>query len=195
MFDLRRSASRHAPLTRLYLFQVEGNMFMVYNMGTADHPIGDISVRVNDNQYHVVRFTRSGANSTIQLDDYNVQTQHPPGHQLSVFNSQAKIQVGGRWSAGKKKVERAFSGVISGLVFNGIRVLDLAAAEDRRTLVRGDVQVGQSRLSTGPPRAPPLRLPIYSPLFSAADQVAIGPAPRASPAHAADLALCYTRLG
>ncbi|KAE8750772.1 hypothetical protein FOCC_FOCC002482 [Frankliniella occidentalis] len=132
---------------------VEGNMFMVYNMGTSDHPIGDISVRVNDNQYHVVRFTRSGANSTIQIDDYNVQTQHPPGHQLSVFNSQSKIQVGGRWSANKKKVERAFSGVISGLVFNGIRVLDLASSKDRRTLVRGEVLVRvcpcQTRLASG----------------------------------------------
>ena len=61
-------------------FQVEGNIFMVYNMGTNDHPIGEINVKVNDNQYHVVRFTRSGANSTIQVDDYNVQTNHPAGN-------------------------------------------------------------------------------------------------------------------
>ncbi|KAK3926655.1 Neurexin-3, partial [Frankliniella fusca] len=140
---------------------VEGNMFMVYNMGTSDHPIGDISVRVNDNQYHVVRFTRSGANSTIQIDDYNVQTQHPPGHQLSVFNSQSKIQVGGRWSASKKKVERAFSGVISGLVFNGIRVLDLAASKDRRTLVRGEVQPLKSL--AGRKHEPPQRMQQTSP--------------------------------
>lgn len=53
---------------------------MVYNMGTNDHPIGEINVKVNDNAYHVVRFTRSGANSTIQIDDYNVQTNHPTGY-------------------------------------------------------------------------------------------------------------------
>jgi hypothetical protein len=52
-------------------------------MGTNDHPIGEIGVKVNDNAYHVVRFTRSGANSTIQVDDYNVQTSHPEGNNLS----------------------------------------------------------------------------------------------------------------
>jgi len=52
---------------------------MVYNMGKNDHPIGEIGVKVNDNAYHVVRFTRSGANSTIQVDDYNVQMNHPAG--------------------------------------------------------------------------------------------------------------------
>ena len=52
---------------------------MVYNMGTNDHPIGEIGVKVNDNAYHVIKFTRSGANSTIQIDDYNVQTNHPSG--------------------------------------------------------------------------------------------------------------------
>lgn len=56
---------------------------MVYNMGTNDHPIGEIGVKVNDNAYHVVRFTRSGANSTIQVDDYNVQTNHPEGNNFS----------------------------------------------------------------------------------------------------------------
>jgi len=52
---------------------------MVYNMGTNDHPIGEVGVKVNDNQYHVVRFTRSGANSTLQIDDYSVQTLNPGG--------------------------------------------------------------------------------------------------------------------
>lgn len=60
-------------------FQVDGNVFMVYNMGTEDHPIGELSVNVNDHQYHVVRFTRSGPNSTIQIDDHNVRTKQPTG--------------------------------------------------------------------------------------------------------------------
>ncbi|PNF32109.1 hypothetical protein B7P43_G02829 [Cryptotermes secundus] len=120
---------------------VEGNIFMVYNMGTNDHPIGEIGVKVNDNAYHVVRFTRSGANSTIQVDDYNVQTNHPEGHQLSVFNSQAQIQIGGKWNHAKQRVERPFSGVMAGLVFNGLRLLDLASEKDGRTSVRGDVQL------------------------------------------------------
>ncbi|PSN31987.1 Neurexin-3 [Blattella germanica] len=120
---------------------VEGNIFMVYNMGTNDHPIGEIGVKVNDNAYHVVKFTRSGANSTIQIDDYNVQTNHPSGHQLSVFNSQSQIQIGGKWNHAKQRIERPFSGVMAGLVFNGLRLLDLASEKDGRTSVRGDVQL------------------------------------------------------
>ncbi|XP_046998627.1 neurexin-1 isoform X1 [Schistocerca americana] len=119
---------------------VEGNIFMVYNMGTNDHPIGEIGVKVNDNQYHVVRFTRSGANSTIQVDDYNIQTNHPAGHQLTVFNSQSKVQVGGKWNNYTKRIERPFSGVMAGIVFNGLRILDLAAEGDVRTTLRGDVR-------------------------------------------------------
>ena len=53
---------------------------MVYNMGTADHPMEEGGIKVNDGDYHVIRVTRSGANSTIQVDDYNVLTKHPPGN-------------------------------------------------------------------------------------------------------------------
>ncbi|XP_021923606.1 neurexin-3 isoform X3 [Zootermopsis nevadensis] len=120
---------------------VEGNIFMVYNMGTNDHPIGEVGVKVNDNAYHVIQFTRSGANSTIQVDDYNVQTNHPTGHQLSVFNSQAQIQIGGKWNDAKQRVERPFSGVMAGLVFNGLRLLDLASEKNGHISVRGDVQL------------------------------------------------------
>lgn len=52
-----------------------------------------------------------------------------PGHQLSVFNSQAQIQVGGKWNRAKQKVERPFVGVMAGLVLNGLRLLDLAAEQ------------------------------------------------------------------
>lgn len=66
------------------------------------------------------------------------------GHQLSVFNNQAAIQIGGKWNREKQRIERPFSGVISGLVFNGLRILDLAYEKDRRTEIRGDV----SRVTT-----------------------------------------------
>lgn len=48
----------------------------MFNVGTNDLPLGEIGVKVNDNNYHVVRFTRSGGNATLQIDDYNVQTLH-----------------------------------------------------------------------------------------------------------------------
>ncbi|XP_051160690.1 neurexin-1 [Leptopilina boulardi] len=120
---------------------VEGNVFAVYNMGTNDHPLGEVGIKVNDNQYHVIRFTRSGANSTLQVDDYNLQSNHPSGHQMAVFNSQSTIQVGGRWNRSKGRVDRPFLGVVSGLVVNGVRILELAAAKDGKVTSRGDVQL------------------------------------------------------
>lgn len=62
-------------------------MFAFYNMGTNDHPIGEVGVKVNDNQYHVVRFTRTGPNSTLQVDDYNLQSNHPSGKWSPLFLS------------------------------------------------------------------------------------------------------------
>lgn len=58
-----------------------------------------------------------------------------------VFNSQATIQIGGRWNRSKGRIERPFLGVIAGLVVNGARILDLTAARDPRTATRGDVQL------------------------------------------------------
>lgn len=55
---------------------------MVYNMGTQDQPIGEIGTKVNDNAYHIIRFIRNGANSTLQLDDFNTQTIYPAGNTI-----------------------------------------------------------------------------------------------------------------
>lgn len=63
------------------------------------------------------------------------------GHQLTVFNSQSTIQVGGRWNRSKGRVERPFLGVIAGLVINGAKILELAAAKDGKVTTRGDVQL------------------------------------------------------
>ena len=55
-------------------------------MGTMDHPIGELFEKVNDGQYHVVKFTRSGANSTIQVDDLTVMTKYPTGNKRVIFS-------------------------------------------------------------------------------------------------------------
>ena len=50
---------------------------VVYNLGQQDIIVKDSSVRVNDGKYHVVRFTRDGINSSLQVDDNkvsNIQT-------------------------------------------------------------------------------------------------------------------------
>ncbi|XP_042874196.1 neurexin-1-like isoform X2 [Penaeus japonicus] len=140
---------------------VDGNIFMVYNMGTEDHPVGEVMAKVNDGIYHVVRFVRSGSNATVQIDDYEVRSKNPKenvelsdlkvlkklrsriwhGHQLSVFNAQSRLQIGGRRARRSTAIERPFKGVISGLVLNGERPLDLAAERDPRVNVRGDVHL------------------------------------------------------
>lgn len=77
---------------------MEGNVFVVFNVGTNDLPLGDISVKVNDNNYHVVRFVRNGANATLQIDDYNVQTLSPQGIHTNtqIFNDTNVILLFGK---------------------------------------------------------------------------------------------------
>lgn len=63
------------------------------------------------------------------------------GHQLQIFNSQSQIQIGGKWSKNKARIERPFAGIIAGVVVNSLRILDLAAEKDIHTSIRGDVQL------------------------------------------------------
>lgn len=48
-------------------------------MGTDDITIDEPAVIVNDGKYHVVRFTRSGGNATLQVDNHPVIERYPPG--------------------------------------------------------------------------------------------------------------------
>ena len=66
------------------------------------------------------------------------------GRQLTVFNSQSQIQLGGKWNPTLNRVARPFRGVLAGLVYNGLRPLDLAADGNKRTKIQGDVRVLES---------------------------------------------------
>ncbi|XP_012544066.2 neurexin 1 isoform X2 [Bombyx mori] len=115
---------------------IRGNLFMVYNVGAGDHPLGDETTRVDDGAYHVARFTRNGSRSSLQLDNYDVIIRHPQGGQQStIFNSMSVVTVGGGGGSA-----RPYSGVLAGLVVDGVRVLELAAAGDPAVSVRGDVR-------------------------------------------------------
>ena len=46
---------------------------VVYNLGQQDIMLRDSNMRVNDGKYHVVRFVRTGVNSTLQVDDNQVR--------------------------------------------------------------------------------------------------------------------------
>ena len=60
-------------------FQVDGSVFVVYNVGLTDHTISDPYVKVNDGVYHVIRFIRTGANATLMIDDLPQQVKVPTG--------------------------------------------------------------------------------------------------------------------
>ena len=52
---------------------------MIFNVGTDDIAIEEHGVMVSDGKYHVVRFTRSGGNATLQVDNQPVIERYPIG--------------------------------------------------------------------------------------------------------------------
>ena len=103
-----------------------------------DIALEDTSVRVNDGSYHVIRFIRTGANATLQIDDFKTQRKNPSGRQMLVFNTQNLLQIGGKWNeGGLNRIDRPFIGVMAGFVFNGLRPLDLAKETHPLTKIQG----------------------------------------------------------
>ncbi|XP_026078441.1 neurexin-1a-like isoform X18 [Carassius auratus] len=117
--------------------QIErGNVRVVFNVGTDDINIEETSKFVNDGKYHIIRFTRSGGNATLQVDDLPVIERYPTGRQLTIFNSQTTIKIGG-WEKGS----RPFQGQLSGLYYNGLKVLNMAAEGDPNVRVEGSARL------------------------------------------------------
>lgn len=131
----------------LQLELLDGHVLAVYNLGTEDIDIGELGIPVNDGRYHIVRLTRSGQNSTLQIDNHNVLTRSPsstgPGgqRQMNIFNAHARVEIGGHLNVLRGSIEKPFVGIIAGLVFNGHRLLDMAAEDDPRVKVQGDVDL------------------------------------------------------
>ncbi|XP_028845756.1 neurexin-1a-beta-like isoform X25 [Denticeps clupeoides] len=155
----------------------KGNIAVVFNVGTDDINIEERSKFVNDGKYHIVRFTRSGGNATLQVDDLPVIERYPTGNidnerlaiarqripyrlgrvvdewlldkgrQLTIFNSQTTIQIGG-W---EKDQSRSFQGQMSGLYYNGLKVFNMAVEGDPNIRIEGSVRlVGESPASITP---------------------------------------------
>ncbi|XP_051903109.1 neurexin-2-like isoform X17 [Hippocampus zosterae] len=168
---LVRVESTHGLGDYLQLHINQGKIGVIFNVGTDDITIDEPAVMVNDGKYHVVRFTRSGGNATLQVDNYPVIERYPPGHydnerlaiarqripyrlgrvvdewlldkgrQLTIFNSQAAIKIGGQ------DKNRPFQGQISGLYYNGLQVLKLAAENDPSVQVEGNLRLVGDALS------------------------------------------------
>ncbi|XP_020564522.1 neurexin-1 isoform X6 [Oryzias latipes] len=168
---LVRVESTHGLGDYLQLHIDQGKIGVIFNVGTDDITIDEPAVIVNDGKYHVVRFTRSGGNATLQVDNHPVIERYPPGHydnerlaiarqripyrlgrvvdewlldkgrQLTIFNSQAAIKIGGQDKG------RPFQGQISGLYYNGLQVLKLAAESDPSVQVEGNLRLVGDSLS------------------------------------------------
>uniref|UniRef100_A0A3P9Q1Q1 Neurexin 2 n=1 Tax=Poecilia reticulata TaxID=8081 RepID=A0A3P9Q1Q1_POERE len=138
---LVRVESTHGLGDYLQLHIDQGKVGVIFNVGTDDITIDEPAAIVNDGKYHVVRFTRSGGNATLQVDNHPVIERYPPGRQLTIFNSQAAIKIGG-YDKG-----RPFQGQISGLYYNGLQVLKLAAENDPSVQVEGNLRLVGDSLS------------------------------------------------
>ncbi|XP_017339613.1 neurexin 1a isoform X1 [Ictalurus punctatus] len=144
----------------------KGNIRVVFNVGTDDINIEETSKFVNDGKYHIVRFTRSGGNATLQVDDLPVIERFPTGNidnerlaiarqripyrlgrvvdewlldkgrQLTIFNSQTTIKIGGG-----ERGSRPFQGQLSGLYYNGLKVLNMAAEGEPNVRVEGSARL------------------------------------------------------
>uniref|UniRef100_A0A8C9S8E5 Neurexin-1a n=1 Tax=Scleropages formosus TaxID=113540 RepID=A0A8C9S8E5_SCLFO len=159
----------------LQLHIEKGNVGVIFNVGTDDISIDETTKFVNDGKYHIVRFTRSGGNATLQLDDLPVIERYPTGNidnerlaiarqripyrlgrvvdewlldkgrQLTIFNSQSTIKIGGL------DRDRPFQGQLSGMYYNGLKVFSMAAEGDPNVKVEGSVRlVGDSPASNTP---------------------------------------------
>uniref|UniRef100_A0A671YV66 Neurexin-1a-like n=1 Tax=Sparus aurata TaxID=8175 RepID=A0A671YV66_SPAAU len=144
----------------------KGNIRVVFNVGTDDINIEESSKFVNDGKYHIIRFTRSGGNATLQLDDLPVIERYPSGNidnerlaiarqripyrlgrvvddwlldkgrQLTIFNSQTTVRVGGG-----ERGTGMFQGQLSGLYYNGLRILNMAAEGHPHIRVEGSARL------------------------------------------------------
>uniref|UniRef100_A0A1A7XT77 Neurexin 3a n=1 Tax=Iconisemion striatum TaxID=60296 RepID=A0A1A7XT77_9TELE len=159
----------------------QGKIGVTFNIGTEDISVQESSTPVNDGKYHVVRFTRNGGNATLQVDNWSINEHFPTGNsdieryqtankkipfkyvrpveewlqekgrQLTIFNTQATITVGGSDRG------RPFQGQLSGLYYNGLKVLKMAAEANPNIKVNGsvrlvgDVPIGAARTTAMPP--------------------------------------------
>uniref|UniRef100_A0A8C7ZE20 Neurexin 3b n=1 Tax=Oryzias sinensis TaxID=183150 RepID=A0A8C7ZE20_9TELE len=127
------SAPRLADFIMLHIEQ--GKVGVTFNIGTVDISVKETSTVVNDGKYHLVRFTRNGGNATLQVDNWPINEHFPSGRQLTIFNTQASISIGGNDRL------RPYQGQLSGLYYNGLKVLNMAAESHPNIKMTGSVRL------------------------------------------------------
>ncbi|XP_069370599.1 neurexin 3b isoform X5 [Paralichthys olivaceus] len=169
------SAPRLGDYIMLHIEQ--GKVSVTFNIGTSDISVKETTTAVNDGKYHLVRFTRNGGNATLQVDNWPINEHFPSGNsdieryqmankkipfkytrpvedwlqekgrQLTIFNTQATISIGGN------DRKRPYQGQLSGLYYNGLKVLNMAAEGHVNIKVNGSVRlVGDVPTSRGAAR-------------------------------------------
>ncbi|XP_034435229.1 neurexin 3b isoform X18 [Hippoglossus hippoglossus] len=169
------SAPRLGDYIMLHIEQ--GKVSVTFNIGTVDISVKETTTAVNDGKYHLVRFTRNGGNATLQVDNWPINEHFPSGNsdieryqmankkipfkytrpvedwlqekgrQLTIFNTQATISIGGN------DRKRPYQGQLSGLYYNGLKVLNMAAEGHANIKVNGSVRlVGDVPTSRGAAR-------------------------------------------
>uniref|UniRef100_A0A3P8R3H9 Neurexin 3b n=1 Tax=Astatotilapia calliptera TaxID=8154 RepID=A0A3P8R3H9_ASTCA len=169
------SAPRLGDYIMLHIEQ--GKIGVTFNIGTVDISVKEVNTLINDGKYHLVRFTRNGGNATLQVDNWPVNEHFPTGNsdieryqmankkipfkytrpvedwlqdkgrQLTIFNTQATISIGGN------DRKRPYQGQLSGLYYNGLKVLNMAAEGHINIKVNGSVRlVGDVPTSRGAAR-------------------------------------------
>ncbi|XP_059374150.1 neurexin-1b-beta-like [Carassius carassius] len=134
----------------LKLHIVNGYIAAIFNVGTDDINIEEKAKFVNDGKYHIVKFTRSGGNATLQVDNLPVIEHYPTGRQLTIFNSQRTIQIGG-W---ERDHSCAFQGKMSGFYYNGLKVFNMAVEGDPSIRIEGSVRLfGEMQSSSITPQS------------------------------------------
>ncbi|XP_056152332.1 neurexin 3a [Lampris incognitus] len=119
----------------LMLHIQQGKIGVTFNIGTVDISVQENSNPVNDGKYHVVRFNRNGGNATLQVDNWSINEHFPTGRQLTIFNTQAAVTIGGSDRG------RPFQGQLSGLYYNGLKVLNMAAEGNQNIKINGSVRL------------------------------------------------------
>uniref|UniRef100_A0A6Q2XBM8 Neurexin-3b n=1 Tax=Esox lucius TaxID=8010 RepID=A0A6Q2XBM8_ESOLU len=169
------SAPRLGDYIMLHI--TEGKVGVTFNIGTVDISVKEVTTAINDGKYHLVRFTRNGGNATLQVDSWPINEHFPTGssdveryqmankkipfnykrpvedwlqekgRQLTIFNTQATISIGGN------DRKRPYQGQLSGLYYNGLKVLNMAAEGHANIKVNGSVRlVGDVPTSRGAAR-------------------------------------------
>ncbi|XP_044127661.1 neurexin 3 isoform X3 [Bufo gargarizans] len=165
----------------LQLHIEQGKVGVTFNIGLVDISIREDSTPVNDGAYHVVKYTRNGGNATLQVDNWPINEYYPGGNTellqkpklsyklprnpddgqpdkgrpLTIFNTQAQIAIGGQDRG------RPFQGQLSGIYYNGLKVLNMAAEHNPHINISGSVRlVGEvpSILGTTPTTSMPPEL-------------------------------------